>query len=264
MLISGSKVLLTGATGGLGHAIARELRKAGAELTLTGRRAELLQRLADETGGAAVAVDLADRAQLQDLIAASGDIDILIANAALPASGHLHSFSIEEIDKALDVNVRAVVLMARALSEQMAARGRGHIVVMSSLAGKSGQPGSSVYSATKFALRGFCQSLRGDLRSSGVGVSCVLPGFVRDAGMYADSGVELPRGVGTSTPQEVADAVVKAITRNRGEIVVAPVTMRASAIVAGVAPAAAAAVARKAGGESVSDDFASGQSDKRL
>ena len=264
MLISGSNVLLTGATGGLGHCIARELHGAGARLTLTGRRADTLDDLARETGAAAIAADLADRDALNRLIERSGDTDILVANAALPASGHLHSFSSEVIDKALDVNVRAVILLARALSEQMTIRGRGHIVVMSSLAGKSGQAGSSIYSATKFALRGFSQSLRADLRSAGVGVSCILPGFVSDAGMYADSGVELPRGVGTSTPQQVADAVVKAITRNRGEIVVAPVPMRASAVAAGIAPAIAAAVARKAGGQSVSDDFASGQKEKRV
>lgn len=264
MQISGSRALLTGASGGLGHAIARRLHAAGARLVLTGRRIEVLEPLAAELEAEAVAVDLAARAELEGLIERSRDVDLLIANAALPASGRLESFSVAELDRALDVNLRAVLLIAHELAPRMVERGRGQIVVMSSLAGKSGQAGSSVYSATKFALRGFCQGLRADLHGTGVGVSCIMPGFVRDAGMYADSGVELPRGVGTSSPQQVADAVVEAIVDDRGEIVVAPLAMRAGAVFAGLSPTLAAAVARKAGGQAVGDDFATGQSDKRL
>jgi short-subunit dehydrogenase len=263
MLISGSKVLLTGATGGLGHDMARALHAAGADLVLTGRRAEVLAPLAEEVGGQAVAADLSNRGDVARLIADHADTDILIANAALPASGRIESFSVEEIDKAIEVNIRATIVLSHGLGVAMAQRGHGHIVLISSLAGKSGQAGSSIYSATKFALRGFAQSLRADLRSAGVGVSCILPGFVRDAGMYADSGAKLPRGVGTSKPQEVSDAVVKAITQNKGEIVVAPVVMRLSALAAGIAPEAAAAVARKGGGEAISGEFAAGQQDKR-
>jgi short-subunit dehydrogenase len=264
MLISGSKVLLTGASGGLGHDMARALKSAGAELVLTGRRGEALDALAKETGGTAVEADLADRAQVTKLIADHSDSDILIANAALPASGRIESFSVEEIDKAIEVNIRSTIVLAHGLGIAMAERGHGHIVLISSLAGKSAQPGSSIYSATKFALRGFAQALRGDLRSAGVGVSCILPGFVREAGMYADAGVKLPRHIGTSAPREVSDAVVKAITHNKGEIVVAPARMRLSAMVAEIAPGPAAVVARKSGGESVSDDFEAGQRDKRL
>lgn len=263
MLISGSKVLLTGATGGLGHDMARTLHAAGANLMLTGRRKDVLEPLATEIQATAVAADLSIRDDVARLIDEHSDSDILIANAALPASGRIESFTVEQIDKALEVNLRATIVLAHGLAIAMAGRRRGHIVLISSLAGKSGQTGSSIYSATKFALRGFSQSLRADLRSQGVGVSCILPGFVRDAGMYADSGVKLPRGVGTSTPREVSDAVIKAITHNRGEIVVAPAPMRLSAAFAGLAPEAAAAVARRAGGESVSGDFESGQQDKR-
>ena len=236
MLISGSKVLLTGATGGLGHDMARVLRAAGANLVLTGRRAEVLEPLAEETAGTAVTADLSLREDVDRLISDHADSDILVANAALPASGRIESFSVAEIDKALEVNLRATIVLAHGLGLAMAQRGRGHIVVISSLAGKTGQPGSAIYSATKFGLRGFSQALRGDLRSQGVGVSCILPGFVSDAGMYADSGAKLPRGVGTSKPRAVSDAVVKAITHDRGEIVVAPVAMRFSAAFAGLAP----------------------------
>ena len=115
------------------------------------------------------------------------------------------------------------MVLARVLGERMVARRSGHIVFMSSLAGKVGTPRRSVYSATKFGLRGFAQSLREDLRPSGVGVSAIFPGFVRDAGMFHDTGTKLPPGVGTVSPEAVADAVVRAIERNRGEIDVAPV-----------------------------------------
>ena len=94
-------------------------------------------------------------------------------------------------------------------------------------------------------------------------MSAVFPGFVRDAGMYAESGAKLPPGVGTSAPDEVAEAVVRAIERNRGEIDVAPVPMRLGALVAGVAPGVAAAVTRATGGDEVGDQFGAGQRSKR-
>jgi short-subunit dehydrogenase len=145
----------------------------------------------------------------------------------------------------------------------MAARRSGHIVLMSSLSGKAGTPRSGVYSATKFGLRGFAQGLRQDLRPHGVGVSAVFPGFVRDAGMFAESGAKLPPGVGTSTPEQVADAVLRAIERNRGEVDVAPLAMRLGAVFAGVVPEIAATFTRLTGGERVGDQFGSGQASKR-
>src|SRR2546422_4284695 len=95
MQISGATVLLTGASGGLGQAIARALGRRGASLIVTGRRAEVLQELADELGARALAVDLAKPAEIDRLLSEAGEIDILVANAALPASGTLDSFSID-------------------------------------------------------------------------------------------------------------------------------------------------------------------------
>jgi uncharacterized protein len=261
--VAGRTVLLTGATGGLGHAIARRLRAAGAQLVLTGRRSDVLEALAAETGGLTVAVDLADPVAVQGLADACADVDILVANAGLPGSGHLTSFSVEEIDRALAVNLRAPMVLARLLSERMAARRSGHIVLMSSLAGKAAPPGSSVYSATKFGLRGFGLSLREDLRPSGVGVSVVLPGFVRDAGMFHDAGTRLPSFVRTTTPDAVAEAVLRAIEEDRGEVDVAPVALRAGTALAGMAPEAAAAVQRRLGASRIARDMHAGQVDKR-
>jgi uncharacterized protein len=256
-------VLLTGATGGIGHAIARRIHGAGGRLTLTGRRIDVLEPLAVETGGRSLAVDLSQRGEVDRLIAESADIDIMIANAALPATGTLDSFSVEELDRVLDVNLRAPIVMARTLSRHMLERGSGHLVFISSLSGKASSPRSSMYNATKFGLRGFAHALRADLHGRGVGVSVVCPGFVSDAGMFADAGIDLPRGVGTRTPEQVADAVVSAIVRDRAEVDVAPLMMRGLTAFASVAPGIAAAASRRAGSDKISDDLAAGQANKR-
>lgn len=255
--------LLTGATGGIGHAIARELAANGARVVLTGRRTEKLEPLAAELGGRALAADLADPAEVERLAAEAGPVDVLVANAALPASGLLADYSVEEIDRALAVNLRAPMILAKLLVAPMVERRRGHLVFISSLAGKAGAGGSAIYSATKFGLRGFALGLREDLRPHGVGVSTVFPGFIRDAGMFAEADVKLPRGVATRTPQDVARAVAEAIEQDRGEVDVAPLGLRVSAAFAGVAPGTAAALSRRLGSERISTDLAAGQRDKR-
>jgi short-subunit dehydrogenase len=261
--LAGRTVLLTGATGGLGHAIARRLHAAGAVLVLTGRRTDVLEPLAAETGARALAVDLTDAAAVQRLAGECADVDVLVSNAGLPGTGQLTSWSVEELDRALAVNLRAPMVLARELAERMVARRSGHLVFMSSLAGKVGPPRGSVYAATKFGLRGFAQSLREDLRPSGVGVSAIFPGFVRDAGMFHDTGTKLPPGIGTVAPDAVAEAVVRAIERNRGEIDVAPVSLRAGAMAAGLAPDLAASVSRRLGGPRVAEQHVAMQRDKR-
>ena len=145
----------------------------------------------------------------------------------------------------------------------MVKRGSGHLLFMSSLSGKTATPGTSMYNATKYGLRGFAAALRPELRESGVGVSTVCPGFIRDAGMFADSGVKLPSGVGTRSPEDVAKAVVSAIERNRGEVDVAPLPLRMGAIFGGIAPETAAAFTRRTGGEKIASDIATSQSGKR-
>ena len=161
---------------------------------------------------------------------------MLIANAALPASGFLVELSQPEIDRMLEVNLRAPIALARAFAPGMVERRRGHLAFISSLSGKTASPASSVYSATKFGLRGFALGLREDLRPYGVGVSVILPGFIREAGMFADSRAVLPPGVGTRSPEEVARAVISAIERNRAELVVAPLPMRIGATIGGPRP----------------------------
>jgi uncharacterized protein len=263
MRISGSTVLLTGATGGLGDAIARELHDCGARLVLTGRRTEVLEPLAAELGARALEADLSDRAEVARLLEEVGEVDILVANAALPGTGRLDSFSVEEIDCTLEVNLRAPIVLAQALAPGMVARGAGHLLFVSSLSGKAATPLSSLYDATKFGLRGFALGLRPELRAHNVGVSVVCPGFIRDAGLFADSGVKLPPGVGTRSPQDVARAVADAIERNRAEVDVAPLPLRVGSAIAGVAPGIAAAFTRRTGGDKLADAIAAGNRDKR-
>jgi uncharacterized protein len=262
-VLAGRTILVTGATGGLGAAIARALTARGASLVLSGRRADALEALAVETGGRPITCDLAAPGAAEALAREAGAIDVLVANAGLPAGGPIGSFSVEEIDRAVAVNLRSPMVLARLLGEGMAARGAGHIVFVSSLSGKTASVGTSVYSATKFGLRGFSLGLREDLAPAGVGVSCIFPGFVRDAGMFADTGTSLPAYVGTSTAQQVVDAVLRAIERDRAEIDVAPLHLRAGAMAAGLVPGLAGRVQRRLGGAAISTAITDTQRGKR-
>ncbi|QXJ22996.1 SDR family NAD(P)-dependent oxidoreductase [Actinomadura graeca] len=263
MELRGANVLLTGASGGIGGALAEALAARGGRVVLTGRRTEVLVPLAARLGGRVVTADLADRGAAESLLDEAGDVDVLIANAALPASGLLSDYSIDEIDRALQVNLRAPIVMAKLAGERMADRGRGHLVFVSSLSGKAASGRASLYNATKFGLRGFALALREDLRPHGVGVSTVFPGFIRDAGMFADAGVALPRGIGTRTPRDVAEATIRAIDKNLAEIDVAPLGLRLGAILGGAAPVLAAAVQRRMGGRRITRELAAGQREKR-
>ena len=263
MELRGRTVLLTGATGGIGHAIARALHQEGAELLLTGRRTDVLEPLAAETGGRAIACDLSDPAAVTRLAAECSHADVLVANAALPGSGRLAEFDSDRIDASLDVNLRAPIVLTRLLLDGWTSRGSGHAVYIASMAGKVASSGSSIYSATKFGLRGFGQALRDELHGSGIGVSVINPGFIRDAGMFADSGASLPKTIGTNSPEDVAAAVVQAIRSNKGDVDVAPAVVRVSGKLNALAPDLVAGLSRRLGANDVSAQIAAGQRNKR-
>jgi short-subunit dehydrogenase len=260
--LRGARVLVTGANGGLGRAMALALKAEGADLVLTGRRAEPLEAVAVEVEGRAIVADLADRRQLDRILAEAGDLDVLVANAALPASGDLGEWEPDQIDRVLEVNLANPIAMTQALLPGFRARGSGHFVYLSSLSGRVGSMGAPLYSATKFGLRGFAGALRADLRGSGIGVSIVVPGFVREAGMFAESGASLPWGIATVSPQAVAAALVKAIRVDRAEVVVAPVSLRVGAFLGALAPGIAAGVQARFG-NGLSKDLIAAQRHKR-
>jgi short-subunit dehydrogenase len=137
------------------------------------------------------------------------------------------------------------------------------MVFISSIAGKVASGGASVYNATKFGLRGWALGLRDDLHGTGVGVTTVFPGFIRDAGMFHDSGTKLPSTVKTRTPEQVAAAVIKGIERDKGEIDVAPLSLRSGSLMTALAPQVLSNLQRRMGGGKIADQLAAGQADKR-
>jgi len=264
MMISGSTVLLTGATGGLGQAIARALYSRGAELRLVGRRTDVLARLAAELDGATTAAaDLSDPTAVARLLGEAAGTDILVANAGVPAAGRLESFSSADVERTLRVNLQTPVTLAHGLLSGLLERRRGHLLFVSSISGKMTVPGNPLYHASKYGLRGFAAALRHDLHGTGVGVSCIFPGFIRDAGIFADSGVRLPPGIGTRSPEDVARAVVGAIERNRGEVDVASLTQRGGVMLTALAPDLAAGLIRRLGGTEVALEMDQALRDKR-
>ncbi|HEY7967010.1 MAG TPA: SDR family NAD(P)-dependent oxidoreductase [Solirubrobacteraceae bacterium] len=261
--LRGARVLLTGASGGVGQPLARRLAAEGAQLVLTGRRADVLEALANEIGARAVVADLALGADVAQLIEQAGEVDVLIANAALAGSGRLAALDVEHIERAIAVNLRAPAVLAHAFAPAMAARGRGQIVFIGSLSGKAVSGGAAVYSATKAGLRALALGLRMELAPAGVGVSLVSPGFIASAGMYADTAIKLPPPMSAVPMVRVIDAIVRAIEHDRGETDVASLTMRAGADLANLAPGLAARVGRMIGAGDLARQFEERQTEKR-
>ncbi|OBA65809.1 short-chain dehydrogenase [Mycolicibacterium elephantis] len=256
MKLAGRHALVTGATGGIGQAVARELAARGCELTVTGRRDTELESLVSELGACArgLTADLTRPSDVRRLVRDAGPVDILVANAGIGIPQDLATLSDAEIEEAVRVNLVAPAWLARAALGPMKQRGRGHIVLVSSGAGLVATPGNgTVYTATKWGLRGLGLALRQELYGTGVGVSTIFPGPIRDAGMLAQTGVALPRFFATSSPQEVADAVASAIERDRPEITVASPGVRLLLGFGAVAPVLIGHLARLAGVARVRD-----------
>lgn len=263
MEVRDARVLLTGASGGIGPTIARGLAARGARLVLSGRREDALEALAAELGATAVPADLAEPDAPEALAREVGAVDVFVSNAALPADGQIDDYTPAQIDRALDVNLRAPIFLTRALTPAMVQRGRGHVVLIASIGGIATTPGSALYSATKFGVRGFGLALRQDLRDTGVGVTVIHPSFIAEAGMFAESGVKLPPGAPTRSPRDVAAAVMRAIERGPAEIMVAPILLRVGTHLAGLAPAPVAAVSRRLGSYKIQAQLADAHRSKR-
>jgi short-subunit dehydrogenase len=235
---SGQTVLLTGASGGLGIFMARAFAKMGTSLALTGYPGEALDEVRAESEKLGVkarvyALDLRVPAQRSQLIAdvrkEFGPIDILVNNAGVEFTAAYHDLTVENIGETIAVNLEAPMVLSRLVLPEMLSRKRGHIVNISSLAGKSGPAFQEPYAATKAGLIGFTSSLRATYRGSGVSASVVVPGFV-EAGIYAQlkerSGMAAPALLGTSPPEKVARAVIKVIENDLPEIIINPLPVR--------------------------------------
>jgi short-subunit dehydrogenase len=262
--LRGKTVLLTGASTGLGPYIARRLHRAGARFVLSARNNGALTKLADELGDSRVVVaDLSRAGEPERLAREAGTVDILVSNAGVPASGRLVTFKIDQLDRAIAVNLRAGMVLARLVAPAMIERKEGHMVFMASVAGKIPASGFTVYNATKFGIRGFALALREELWGTGVGVSAISPTFVSEAGMWAETGLKANPMAAEVPPQRVAEAVHTAITKNKAEIDVMRLPMRAGLKVMGVAPGLFMAVVRSSGANRQADVAGDRQQNKR-
>jgi short-subunit dehydrogenase len=228
MELRGKRVVVTGASAGIGAEMARQFARRGAHVTVVARRAELLEKLAADIGGTAVACDLMDRTSRDGLIPrleADGPIDILVNNAGLLDTTAFATQDPASIDALIDVNLHAPIQLTRAAVPAMLARGSGHIVDVSSMAAASCTPGTAVYASTKAGLTHFNASLRAELGGSGVGFTVVELGPV-DTEMEANLHAHGPtheslqrlrtlRLIRHLPPERVAAAIVRSVEHDR-------------------------------------------------
>jgi 3-oxoacyl-[acyl-carrier protein] reductase len=182
--LTGKKALVTGATGGLGGAIARTLHARGATVTLSGTRLEALQALADELGERAhvAACNLGDKDAVEALVptaeAAMGGLDILVNNAGVTRDNLFLRMKDEEWETVLNVNLTAAFRLMRASVKGMMRRRHGRIISIGSVVGTTGNPGQGNYAASKAGLIGMSKALAAEVASRGITVNVVAPGFI--------------------------------------------------------------------------------------
>ena len=233
MLINDARVLLTGASGGIGCALVAALRRRGARLTVSARTQEALHH---EESGRAICADLTHEQSIHELVRTAGEIDVLINNAGAGWYGRTCEMPCQDVRRLVEVNLLAPLLLTRLLLPGMLERRRGHIVFIGSVAGHLGVEYEAVYSATKAALGTYAEALRAELRHTGVGVSVISPGAVATE-FFRHRGADYQRRWPPAVPPEaVSAAVVRAVERRHSEIFV-PHWLRIPALVHGGLPA---------------------------
>ncbi|MHB1425591.1 MAG: SDR family NAD(P)-dependent oxidoreductase [Gemmataceae bacterium] len=220
MSYAGQVAVITGASSGIGWALARALAAEGCKVGLVARRREQLVELAgqiEKAGGSAaiVAADVTERRQIVDavheLAARLGPVDLLIANAGVGAPTTIEPFNVADIERMFRVNVLGVVYALEAVLPDMLARRRGHLTAISSLAAYRGLPGESAYTSSKAAVNVFMEGLRIQLRSKGIAVTTICPGFVQTP-MTETNEFKMPWLL---TAEEAARRIVRALKRKR-------------------------------------------------
>jgi short-subunit dehydrogenase len=236
--LRGSRALVTGAAGGLGRYITHALAEEGVSLALSGRQAGPLEELCRELRASGVhaepvLADLVESDQAAGLVAraeaAIGPLDLLINNAGIEVAAPYSAFTDDELADITRVNLIAPMVLTRHVLPGMLERGRGHIVTISSLAGRGGIAYNALYATTKAGLIGFARSIRAELAGTPVGSSVICPGFVAREGMYArmeEAGLKAPLLLHAVEPERVGRAVVRAITEDRPEILVSSLPLR--------------------------------------
>lgn len=234
-------MVVTGASRGIGRAVAEQAARRGARVGLVARSgAELDEVLAAIGGAGAVAVaDVAARDEVADAIrsieAALGGVDILVANAGIGAYGPFADLDVDDIERLVQVNVLGTVYPIKAVLPGMIERRRGHIAVISSVAGRFGSPFEGAYAATKFAQVGLVEALSVELSAHNVGVSVINPGVV-DTSFFDARGHPYERSFPKKiSADRVAAAVIRAVERNQLETFV-PRAFAAAVAVRHLAP----------------------------
>ncbi len=225
MNLTNNRVLVTGATGGIGRGVALALAKKGAILLLVGRNQGKLEALCAEintAGGRAFATpcDLAQAGATEELArqarAKLGEVDVLVNCAGMQNFDQFAAESAQELEKLWRTNVLAPMLLTRALLPSMIAQAHGRIVNVGSIFGSIGFACFASYSASKFAMRGFSEALRRELEGSGVGVTYVAPRYTRTAlNEGAVSRMAAAVKMNTDEPDWVAERIVRAIEQDR-------------------------------------------------
>jgi NADP-dependent 3-hydroxy acid dehydrogenase YdfG len=233
--LTGVKVLLTGATGGVGQALAERLGASGADLILQGRRAGDLEALADSVGGRAHAGDLSERTYLGSLASYVADRwgeppDVLINNAGAFELAAVTETDPDTFEALLSVNLRAPFELVRALLPGMLRRGSGQLVTIGSVAGRAAFPGNAAYAASKFGLRGLHEVLVEELKGTGVKATWVEPSAV-DTPLWnsidPDDHADLPSRRQMLRPEAVAQAVIFAIAQP-ADVTIEAISIRAN------------------------------------
>jgi 3-oxoacyl-[acyl-carrier protein] reductase len=177
----GTRVLVTGASKGIGRAIAQAFAKRGATLALVARRSEPLEQLAEELPGdghVAIVADVSDPDSIAAAVSEFGDVDVVVANAGITHYRPFAQLPLDEARHMNDVNWLGTIYTVWSALPRMLERGRGHIVIVSSGGGVRGFPSAAVYNGTKSAQRGFAEALRHELNGTGVSVTTVYPGEI--------------------------------------------------------------------------------------
>ncbi|NVJ99806.1 MAG: 3-oxoacyl-[acyl-carrier-protein] reductase [Alphaproteobacteria bacterium] len=182
--LTGKKALVTGATGGIGAAIAKALHAAGAEVAISGTRAEKLEALKGELGDRVhvIAANLSDRASVdqlaKDAAETMGSVDILVNNAGITKDNLAMRMKDEDWDSVMQVNLESSFRLIKALMRGMMKSRWGRVVNITSVVGVTGNPGQANYCASKAGMIGMSKALASELASRGVTVNCVAPGFI--------------------------------------------------------------------------------------
>ncbi len=258
MKLQGTNAIVTGASRGIGAHVAHALAKRGVNLALAARTREDLEEVtarAQAHGITAVAIptDVTESDQLRALVAEAtervGAIDLLVNNAGYDQIAHFASVELEGIERMFKTNVVSAEMLTRLVVPGMVERRRGHIVNMGSASGKAGVPYMTIYSSTKHALVGFSWSLRAELRSHGIGVSVVCPGFVKEDGLFArwNPSGDTPAVARPVSIGDVVAAVIDSVENDRAEVIVASGLGKLVDVGHAISPDFAMGIARKGG-----------------